>query len=719
MIKLPVLDDQKYDDIVNNARLKIPKLLPEWTNFNVHDPGITLIELLSWLKEMQQYHMDQITDKNKLKFLKLLGCQPIYIRPADAGVIIGNNSHPFALPVGSRFFAGDICFEARCKTQLTGNAIKKIMVYDGSGINDVSGIQKELDMSFYAFGEVQTPGSYFKIGFDGVFLSGKTYRLWFSVYDNYHVKRNPVKQGESPMLNHVVWEMLKEGEWVPVKSIKDRTNGFLNSGYVEFCPEADSEIYEIDGCLEELSWFRIRLERPGCEESPKISGIYTNYVPARQIRTLSEVHEFDITEGENRLCVETCLSLFGAIELQLETPTGGWSLLNSYDESIRIERNFIDGICNISYMHIPVEDSSTGARKCRLRVLCLDNDFSADRIIGSSNGMPHQKFSTKYIGRLIRDDALIQVAERDRHGNITYYDWSFTDEIDIAEGNKKAFSIDNKKMEIAFGDNENGLIPAAGEMNIFFAACSISEGESGNINSYEINNIFDYGICTGGNGGELEIYNIDDCSGGLDDETMEEAVARLRKELEIPSRAVTTSDFEYVVRSTPGLRISDVKAVPQSTRGNVNVSVIVIPYSSKPRPKPDKEYMEIIRQRLEKYRLIGSTISVIEPHYIEISVYAEIVPEFYTETIVEDIINKLDNYFNSQDDNRFSGKIGEPVYESDIISYINSLQYVSYVKRISLSAKGNGWRKAPGGDIYIPYNAVVCSGNHEIEIQEF
>ena len=51
------LDDQTYAQIVEAAEGRLPWLCPEWTDHNAHDPGITVLELLAWYKELQQYHM--------------------------------------------------------------------------------------------------------------------------------------------------------------------------------------------------------------------------------------------------------------------------------------------------------------------------------------------------------------------------------------------------------------------------------------------------------------------------------------------------------------------------------------------------------------------------------------------------------------------------------------------------------------------------------------
>ena len=65
------LDDQRYDEIVAQAEGRLPWLCPVWTDHNAHDPGITILELMAWYKEMQQYHMNQFTDALRYKLLKL------------------------------------------------------------------------------------------------------------------------------------------------------------------------------------------------------------------------------------------------------------------------------------------------------------------------------------------------------------------------------------------------------------------------------------------------------------------------------------------------------------------------------------------------------------------------------------------------------------------------------------------------------------------------
>ena len=62
MLTVRNLDDQTYEEIVKAAEGRLPWLCPTWTDHNAHDPGITILELMAWYKEMQQYHMKHMTD---------------------------------------------------------------------------------------------------------------------------------------------------------------------------------------------------------------------------------------------------------------------------------------------------------------------------------------------------------------------------------------------------------------------------------------------------------------------------------------------------------------------------------------------------------------------------------------------------------------------------------------------------------------------------------
>lgn len=84
----PKLDDRTFQDLVREARSMIPRYCPEWTDHNLSDPGITLIELFSWMVDMLLYRLNKVPDKNYIKFMELIGVELAPAHPATADVTL-------------------------------------------------------------------------------------------------------------------------------------------------------------------------------------------------------------------------------------------------------------------------------------------------------------------------------------------------------------------------------------------------------------------------------------------------------------------------------------------------------------------------------------------------------------------------------------------------------------------------------------------------------
>lgn len=68
-------------DLVDEARKRIVRYCPEWTNYNVSDPGITLIELFAWMTEIIVYKLNKVPEKNYVRFLDMMG---VKLNPAQS-----------------------------------------------------------------------------------------------------------------------------------------------------------------------------------------------------------------------------------------------------------------------------------------------------------------------------------------------------------------------------------------------------------------------------------------------------------------------------------------------------------------------------------------------------------------------------------------------------------------------------------------------------------
>ncbi|MCD4767275.1 MAG: baseplate J/gp47 family protein [Methanosarcinales archaeon] len=71
-ITLPDLDTKSYQDIVDEMIASIPNYTDKWTNYNVSDPGITILEMVCWITEATLYRINKIPDASYVNFLRLL-----------------------------------------------------------------------------------------------------------------------------------------------------------------------------------------------------------------------------------------------------------------------------------------------------------------------------------------------------------------------------------------------------------------------------------------------------------------------------------------------------------------------------------------------------------------------------------------------------------------------------------------------------------------------
>ena len=82
MIPVPLLDDTDFEELFEQARGLIPRFAPEWTDHTLHDPGITLLDLIAWIADAQIYRIGFVGDRHLVAFAALLGLVPQRAAPA-------------------------------------------------------------------------------------------------------------------------------------------------------------------------------------------------------------------------------------------------------------------------------------------------------------------------------------------------------------------------------------------------------------------------------------------------------------------------------------------------------------------------------------------------------------------------------------------------------------------------------------------------------------
>jgi predicted phage baseplate assembly protein len=81
MLPAPNLDDRTFQDLVDDAKRLVQQRCPEWTDHNVSDPGVTLIEAVAQMVDQLIYRLNRVPDLNYIRFLELIGVE---LRPPAA-----------------------------------------------------------------------------------------------------------------------------------------------------------------------------------------------------------------------------------------------------------------------------------------------------------------------------------------------------------------------------------------------------------------------------------------------------------------------------------------------------------------------------------------------------------------------------------------------------------------------------------------------------------
>jgi len=97
----PNLDDRRFQDFVDDAKRFVQQRCPEWTDHNVSDPGVTLIEAFAQIADQLFYRLNRVPDRLYLKFLELIGVRlhaPTAARAALTFWLAGPKDHDVSVP---------------------------------------------------------------------------------------------------------------------------------------------------------------------------------------------------------------------------------------------------------------------------------------------------------------------------------------------------------------------------------------------------------------------------------------------------------------------------------------------------------------------------------------------------------------------------------------------------------------------------------------------
>ncbi|MEW5868201.1 MAG: putative baseplate assembly protein [Chloroflexota bacterium] len=300
-LQAPNLDDRRYADILAEAKTLIPRYTPEWTDHNASDPGITLIELFAWMTDMLLYRLNQVPERNYIKFLQLLGVELKPARPAGVELtftLSRDDLEVVIVPKGARVAVADsggepLVFETDEALIALGAKLVAVQSFDSFSYSVETTKNQSSGQWYYPFGKHARPGSALLLGFDSP-LPFTSQQVNLMVYINTAGRQEEgshcdLELEQMPAPAGLVWEYWDGRFWQPVSLDKDETRAFTRSGHLYFQgPGASLPKTKLGKVENALYWVRCRLESGEYETAPRIDAILTSTVHATQALTVRD-----------------------------------------------------------------------------------------------------------------------------------------------------------------------------------------------------------------------------------------------------------------------------------------------------------------------------------------------------------------------------------------------------------------------------------------------
>ena len=367
-LPIPNLDDLRFQsDLVDEARKRIIHYCPEWTEYNISDPGITLIELFAWMTEMMVYRLNRVPEKNYLKFLEMLGFQMEPAKTAETDITfwlsallpLGENDNTtVVVPAGTEVQSEDQPEPVVFTTSRDLNINAPILAHlrTESNFNQNSFSRLGLDV-FRPFSKVPQIGDTFYLGFnDKNDISGHILRLEFECEPTEAVG---IRRENPPW----VWECLTDDGWKEIRPShfegeRDTTGGLNNeTGSLTLYTPLDFSSQVLHGL--QAFWIRCRIEQRETAqgmytESPRVTNlrVYTvgAQVPAANAQVVNGeiLGESNGEPGQRFMLLHSPVLNFNddeTIEVE-ETVEGSqvfipWTRVDDFASSDKFSRHYI------------------------------------------------------------------------------------------------------------------------------------------------------------------------------------------------------------------------------------------------------------------------------------------------------------------------------------------------------------------------------------------
>ncbi|MDD2897506.1 MAG: baseplate J/gp47 family protein [Desulfuromonadaceae bacterium] len=615
-LKIPKLDDRNYQKLLDEALARIPVHTPEWTNFNESDPGVTLIELFAFLTENLLYRANLIPERNRLKFLSLLGI-PLQPAASARGIVTFTNEQSgmktVTLNAGLEVFAGSVPF--RTTLGLDVLPVEARVYYKRTYEANKPELTEYYRQLYASYRGTAPPSEIdFKL-YETVPLEGKDVGINLG----------------TDAVDHSLWIALLARPKDTVDTLRTELAGkTLNIGIAPSLDNAQGRIL------------------PGGHANPEAESLLQYWIPQLPDKGLlpqdpkQRVAEYKLLDAKGSADV---LTEPGVVQITLPQKPAELDLWKNLDPLEQGVGDFPPALPDaklsdrvVTWIRI----SSPAAPKIRLlwvginAVPVFQRAQIANERLPDGSGEPDQTAvlsKTPVIPGTLRLSVSGDTELWQEIDDLT----SAGPEVPVADPRNppgtvvvknernKVFRLDPESGEIRFGDGMRGKRPPLNAQ--MFASYHYGVGRDGNVNAGAINGgpVLPPGIKVG---------NPIATWGGAEAESVGEGEKQIARFLQHRDRLVSADDFTTITMRTPGVDIGRVEVIPafnpelgSNEPGDAPgaVTLMVIPaYDPKQpdAPLPEKPFIESICSHLESRRLVTTEVFLRAPTYKKIWISA-------------------------------------------------------------------------------------------------
>jgi hypothetical protein len=691
-LQLPVLDDRTFEQLLEEAKRRIPVHTPEWTNFGMEsDPGLTIVQLFAFLTDNLLYVANRIPVRNQLKFLQLLGVSLRPAAPADGLITINNERGPVeALPLdrGVVVSAGNVDFLTRDPVNVLP---VEAQVYYKRRIPPTDPRYDDFRSKYEAVlvAQLAAADAAATVSPPGATPPAPNVQLDF--YETTLLPA-PTPSDPSPVVDLATDETSDHAVYLALLAPKNVSPEDARAA-IAHQTLSIGIIPELAGEIPPLRPLRAVTQREPSSDVLYERADVRDGPPVARWARLPTPQQPDVLTAIGIAQVE----LPGADQLQ------AWTFPEPLEEGTddfppRLEDDQVSQRL-VTWVRIRLSNQDQRADSGTLSARLTWVGINATRVtqavsmfnelLGQGNGEPDQMVtlaSTPVLPASIR-----LVIEAD---NGTGRLWRLTDDLLAASATDEVFTLDPESGQIRFGDGLHGARPPAGRR--ILASYEYGGGLQGNVGIGAIKTSRDIRLQGG-----FKIDNPLPMSGGSRGESVAEGERNIPLVLRHRDRLVTQQDFADVTRRTPSVDVGRVEVLPlfmpsdpQATAHGV-VTVMVIPQSDTLNPlwpTPDRLFLRRVCEHLEPRRLVTTEIYVRGPEYVPVyvSVGIQVRGGFFFDLVRQEVTGRLRGYLSSLPPGGPDGRgwpLNKQLIRKDLEAVVTRVPGVEFVDSLEMGVE--------------------------------